>query len=218
MKVFRRFFQWYKAKYDDWPYLMAFATCGIKASASDVITQRNVEGCESLDVARNAKFALFGAAYTGCAQHFWYNVVFPRFLGTGCSLVVVTRKVLCELFVHTPLSYFPVYYVFKAVLNGKRPLEGLYEYRGEAASVLPHYWMLWTPGHIMTFAVIPPQFRIAWVAGVSFCWSIILSHLAPMKAEVEVGGHQTHNHDHGQRDESGVGVPLMHVAMPATQG
>ena len=41
-------------------------------------------------------------------------------------------------------------------------------------------WMIWTPAQLVTFSVIPPNFRVAWVASVSFGWLIVLSFKAPM--------------------------------------
>ena len=44
--------------------------------------------------------------------------------------------------------------------------------------LLAKYWALWTPVQCLTFGVVPPQWRIAFVAAVSFFWLIVLSSIA----------------------------------------
>ena len=43
-------------------------------------------------------------------------------------------------------------------------------------------YVIWVPAHAITFSLIPPNFRVAWVASVSFGWLIVLSYLAPMES------------------------------------
>ncbi|CEM03336.1 unnamed protein product [Vitrella brassicaformis CCMP3155] len=177
----RGFFGWYKRNYDKHPYVMAFCTCAIKASASDCLAQMVVEKNDKFDVGRNLKFTLWGAVQTGAIQHWAYNVVFTRMYGTSTTLVNALKKTLTECFVYIPLLYMPNYYLFKAVLNGKSVTDGVQMYCDEIGGVIPRYAMIWIPANFINFGpLMPMQFRIAFAASVSFCWSILLSCLSPM--------------------------------------
>lgn len=45
-------------------------------------------------------------------------------------------------------------------------------------SLLLKYWGLWFPVQCLTFGVIPPHYRVAFVAAISFFWVFILSSIA----------------------------------------
>eukprot|EP00966_Prymnesium_polylepis_P295898 6834013-Prymnesium_polylepis.1 len=85
-----------------------------------------------------------------------------------------------ELGVHFPLIANPCYYACSSLFTGGTAADGLRKYRDEFWGVTPVVWAIWTPAHYMTFAVVAPRFRIAWVASVSFGWLVVLSTLNPM--------------------------------------
>ena len=95
------------------PLGVAFATCFVKGSASDAVSQQVVEQRPALDVQRNTAFAFFSGAYLGCGQHFVYNVAFTRVFGSGRSAGVALCKVLADAIVHVPCVYLPLYYAFE---------------------------------------------------------------------------------------------------------
>lgn len=43
--------------------------------------------------------------------------------------------------------------------------------------LLLKYWALWTPASTATFSVVPPEYRIEFIAAVSFVWLIVLSSI-----------------------------------------
>jgi protein Mpv17 len=57
---------------------------------------------------------------------------------------------------------------------------GLDKYRKDVLneSLLLKYWALWIPVQLLTFGVIPPHYRVLFVAMFSFVWVIILSTIA----------------------------------------
>lgn len=52
-------------------------------------------------------------------------------------------------------------------------------------SLLLKYWALWIPVQLLTFGVIPPHFRVLFVAMFSFVWVIILSTIAASTPKAE---------------------------------
>ena len=142
------------------PLGVAFATCFVKGSASDAVSQQVVEQRPALDVQRNTAFAFFSGAYLGCGQHFVYNVAFTRAFGPGRSAGVAACKVLADAIVHVPCVYLPLYYAFETPALGKgSPLDGLVRYREDAYDVLTTYWSTWPAVHFISFTMLPPEVR-----------------------------------------------------------
>lgn len=73
------------------------------------------------------------------------------------------------------------------MIEGKTAMQGLRHYMGEARQTLMAAWAVWTPVQLVTFALVPPQFRVAWISFVSIMWLALLSHLSHHKAELEEG-------------------------------
>ena len=44
--------------------------------------------------------------------------------------------------------------------------------------LLVKYWALWTPVQCLTFGVVPPQWRVPFIALVSFFWLLVLSSIS----------------------------------------
>ena len=51
----------------------------------------------------------------------------------------------------------------------------LQRYRDDAYDVLTTYWSTWPAVHFVSFTLLPPELRIAFVASASFLWLIYLS-------------------------------------------
>ncbi|KAJ8600904.1 hypothetical protein CTAYLR_010432 [Chrysophaeum taylorii] len=158
------------------PLSTAFVVTFAKGSASDMIAQTSFDG-RRFDFQRNLSFAFFSGAYLGIGQHYIYNVVFTRVLGSGRDLGTATRKVAADAFVHVPFVYLMLYYPFEHFATGQgSPFQGLLKYKEEAPRVLTTYWMTWPPAHLISFTVLPTELRISFIAGLSFLWLIYLSY------------------------------------------
>lgn len=58
----------YMSFYSKSPYVASFGTCLVKGAVADGIAQTQIEKTEKFCIRRNALFALWSAAYCGCAQ------------------------------------------------------------------------------------------------------------------------------------------------------
>lgn len=172
------------------PYTAAFITCGIKASAADFLAQKreivkktsqeeknNSTVEKKIEIQRNLAFILYGGLYQGIAQYYIYNILFPSWFGAGNDMSSVAIKVAFDMFVISPLLCLPIAYLTKSVIYGKSWKDGLTKYKYDLVKnkLLQTYCTIWIPVQALTFGVVPPHLRIAFIAFVSFFWLIILS-------------------------------------------
>ena len=72
MLLLRRYMSFYAKS----PYIASFVTCFAKGAVADGIAQTQIEKTtERFSIRRNALFALWSAAYCGCAQVRFLNTV-----------------------------------------------------------------------------------------------------------------------------------------------
>jgi protein Mpv17 len=180
------------------PYLAGFLTCSFKASAADMIAQskeRLVSSSEEndVDISRNLGFLFYGGIYQGMCQNFIYNVIYPSWFGTDQSLALIGKELLVDNLIFAPFLCLPIAYAFKAAFASAEdePLsldtfrQGLDKYIQDVTTkgLLTQYWTLWFPANAITFGVIPPHFRVVFVAAVSFFWVCILSSISASEQE-----------------------------------
>mmetsp|Transcript_10977 Transcript_10977/g.23325 ORF Transcript_10977/g.23325 Transcript_10977/m.23325 type:complete len:246 (+) Transcript_10977:457-1194(+) len=129
------------------------------------------------DARRSAVFLLYGGLYQGMAQEAIYNDFMPKYFGTSTDFKTVVSKVIADMGFITPLICIPMAYFVKGLLVGDSFSVSLQNYWGDVVhrGVLFKNWMIFVPVQCLTFSVIPPHFRVSFVAFVSFFWVILLS-------------------------------------------
>lgn len=129
-----------------------------------------------LSLPRLATFFLYGGLYQGCVQYFIFNELYPVWFGEGTDVATIAIKVCVDQFVLTPFLCLPVCYLVKALVFSYPLREGLERYIADARrDLLVKYWVLWGPVQCLTFSVVPPQWRVPFIALMSFFWLLILS-------------------------------------------
>lgn len=169
------------------PLAVAFVTCAFKSGCADMIAQSMEARLEhrptTIDYRRTAAFSLFGGAYTGCAQLVIYNRVFAWLFGEGRSVRAVASKVLADNLILMPFVAMPLNFIACATLaQGGSVSDGLAAMRREGPSALIGLWQIWLPGHLVSFAVMPPDLRILWCATLSLGSLTFMSHKANKEA------------------------------------
>lgn len=153
--------------------------------------ERQGEETTTFNASRNLAYVIYGGLYTGIAQHFIYNEIFPQVFGNDPTPITVLSEVAANALFVGPMLGLPVAYLTKALVihptDGNPLAEGLKRYAEDVQikGLLLKYWALWVPVQAVTFAYVPEHLRITFMAFVSFFWFVILSVVS---AEEEVAG------------------------------
>ena len=164
------------------PLATSLVVTTVKAAAADLMVQTVVEGksLQTIDTKRTSLFALFGLAYQGAYQFGIITKLLPRLLpGLATAPSTVLKRTLAFNLVHDPLVYFPVFYTMKETMRTDRlsketVSDALAFYYRNCTSDWFNTWVIWLPGHAVTF-YLPPHLRMPWIASVSFVYLSVLS-------------------------------------------
>ena len=153
------------------------------AATTDAIETEEAPSFSFLSAAdwkRNAAFIAYGALYQGITQEFFYNHMYPIWFGTGTGLETVLTKVAFTLLVQTTVLTLPSLYASKALIEGFSLQEAgrQYIYDIQYQGLLQKFYVIWGPVLCLTFSVIPEQYRVTFIAMISFFWLIILSSIS----------------------------------------
>ncbi|KAJ8614457.1 hypothetical protein CTAYLR_000824 [Chrysophaeum taylorii] len=161
------------------PVLTSMGVTGAKAFLADAMVQRIWEKREALDLKRSVVFGSFGCLYQGLFQYFAFNHVLEgAFPGVRPRVVLI--KVALTNAILDPCFFFPSFYSLKEALAAQRldaavVMAALDEYHSNYMNDWLNSWAVWLPAHAITYGVIPIEWRIPWVAAVSFGYVCILS-------------------------------------------
>ena len=203
MRALRRVARAYSDRYDRAPYTVAYGTCFVKgciATSIAIATETEAQSSEQ-NLRRFVNYAaVFGGIYCGMGQHYLYNSLYPRILGASQSVGTASAKIAAECFVTNPFVAMPLYYVSKSLIEGEGSvLQGLLQYRRDAWQVFKEFCITWGPAHIVTFGIVPPQFRVAWVATVSVAWLSRMSYVSHREElEAQQEARLTAEREHGE--------------------
>ena len=160
------------------PFASAITITTCNAVAADIFTQLIVQSkpMKEWDVQRTFLLGAFGMLFQGCAQYTVVNVVWER-LCPGTSPKSVIAKILGMNLLSDPLLFFPCFYIFQTFLEQRQLAVGaaMERYGQNCWSDWKNSWMVWFPGHGITYGVMPPHRRIPWMAFLSFFYMCILS-------------------------------------------
>lgn len=172
------------------PYYSAFSIAAFKGGLADVVAQRSESSAPpdapgkggkddpvkvEHDYRRSLVFVIYGGLYQGMALELLYNNLFNDWFGDN-----VLAKMAFNQLVLTPFVTLPAAYLAKGIVFGKSLSAVMkdYYYDVKENGLLTAFWKLWTPVNLLLFSVIPPHFRVAFCALVSFVWTIILSRIS----------------------------------------
>ena len=147
----------------------------------EIDERQGEESTTTFNASRNLAYVIYGGLYTGIAQHFIYNEIFPQIFGNDPTPLTVLSEVAANALIVGPLLGLPVAYLTKALViyptHGNPLTEGLKRYAEDVQikGLLVKYWALWVPVQGITFAYVPEHLRITFMAFVSFFWFVILS-------------------------------------------
>lgn len=160
------------------PFECAVAITTCNAVAADLLAQLVVEQ-KPWNPKRSLLFSAFGFLYQGCAQYFIVNLGWER-LFPGTKPRNVLAKIAGMNFVSDPLLFMPTFYIFRetllqGALSVKTATLAFEKYRENCLLDWRNSWLVWLPGHAVTYGVMSPHKRIPWMAVLSFFYMCILS-------------------------------------------
>lgn len=163
------------------PFMSAVLITTANAFAADLLTQVvfGAGGISSWNRKRSILFGVFGFLYQGCAQYAIVNWGWER-LFPGTKPRNVVAKICGMNLLSDPLLFMPIFYIFKEfMVQGSLTWAvikaALLAYQANALIDWRNSWMVWFPGHAVTYGVMPAHKRIPWMAFLSFFYMCILS-------------------------------------------
>lgn len=168
------------------PYITAACTAGCVICLADVtcqsVLQRDTPG---LDYRRTAALTLFGTWHYGVPAKSLY-LMYDRVLGTSPSLSIATKKMLFDVYIHTPFLLIPSFYVITGVVRGRCIQNCLAQLRREWFTASFGSALFWTPLCLFNFRMIPQHSRVLYVAFCSFIHKTWLSWLSNREQACQV--------------------------------
>jgi Mpv17 / PMP22 family len=163
------------------PFAAAVTITTCNAVVADLMTQLVLESSSApYKLSRTLLFAAFGFLYQGVVQYTLVNNVWEK-LFPGTSTQNVIKKICAMNLISDPFLFLPVFYVFKQFLADGGNLSwsvvktAIATYKANALVDLRNSWMVWFPGHAVTYGVMPSHKRIPWMAFLSLFYMMVLS-------------------------------------------
>jgi peroxisomal membrane protein 2 len=168
------------------PLMVKSITAGVILGAAD-LTGQALEKVRSagaggedrieraVDVARVARFAIFGLVLQAPWNHFYYQLLDGVLPPTPDPFTVTTAvKTAIDQFIQAPV-FTVLIFVFLGALEGKN-VDGITkQLRDSYGETIIANWKLWVPATVVNLAFVPPILRVLYLNIVFFFWSIYLS-------------------------------------------
>jgi protein Mpv17 len=176
-------FKSYNALASKYPFCTAVLTAGLQTTIGDLVAQLILEKRKQVDWRRTGLFASFGLIYNGGFQYYLYVIKFQQWHGTisrfSGPIGAAPAKTFLDQFIHVPTLYFPAFYAFKAVVEGRPLVTGedsaVNRYGAEYFECWKACWALWVPAQVVNFTFVPSHLRLPFVSTTSLLWVTYLS-------------------------------------------
>ena len=176
----------YKKALKDHPVRTKSVTAGVIGSLGEILCQllkflkdRDGDGAMEIGVRirRIVAFFVFGAGVNGPFFHWWYNK-----LEEWTSTIQNKRlKVLLQLFLDrgilTPPFLFFTLFTLQVLISGSFQVSGLQALTSFRPALRANY-LLWIPAQIVSFSLVPVQFRVLFGNLVALLWNIKLASVS----------------------------------------
>lgn len=161
------------------PHTIAgLSAAGVVCSADltcQLAFQRSADG--SIDWPRTIGLTVFAAWHYGGPAKFLY-LTYDRLLGTAPHMQVAVKKMLCDVYVHTPFLLIPSFYAITGAFKGQSLTGSVAQLKAEWFEASFGSALFWTPICAFNFRYIPQHSRILTVSVASFVHKTWLSYLS----------------------------------------
>ena len=162
------------------PLITKSVTAGVILGAADLTGQLLENSLanddeKDIDIARVARFAVFGLILQAPWNHFYYLFLDGALPPTEDPFTAVTfEKVVIDQFVQAPIFTVLIFY-FLGLLEGKNNEAIQKQLSDDYKDTMLANWKLWVPATAVNLAFCPPVLRVLFLNCVFFFWSIFLS-------------------------------------------
>lgn len=184
--VLRRGMRWYTAETKSRPITTKAFTSLTLFALGDVLAQL-LSPRPSLDVARVFRLAVYALLISGPWSHFWYNLleVVETKLKLSTYQAVAVKVVLDQLVCTPPMTM--VFFLYMAIVTGSDLSEAIIDVRTHLLPTLRVNWVVWPLVQLITFGVIPLEFRVLFMSTAGIFWACFLSTMASTKGSCPTG-------------------------------
>lgn len=124
---------------------------------------------EPYDLESVARFAVLGFTVLPPINYLWYGWLDGKFVGT--ALTTVARKMVLDQLVIMPVM-IASFFIGMSIMERKDDI--LYECKHKLVPTFQSSCLVWIPAQAINFLLVPPKFRVVYVACVAFVWANIL--------------------------------------------
>lgn len=126
-------------------------------------------------------------------SHYWYGGLAKHSWTKGSTFVPITKRVILDQFVWTPVFFVIWLGSFWSLEEGKvEPSHLQQQLQEKLPEVMIANWILWIPAQYLNFYCVRVKFQVLFTNVVELAWNAYLSFLS------DGGGH---GHGHGGGDK-----------------
>ncbi|KAJ2943677.1 hypothetical protein O0L34_g16790 [Tuta absoluta] len=174
---------WFKHSLKTRPVLTNTAVYATFYSAAEFSQQtyNKIYLKEEPDIVAGARIIAVGSTLYAPILYHWYKFLDRNFAGTAVKSVAT--KVFLDQFAMTPVL-IASFFTLLGILEHKKDI--FEELREKYMKTFVANQMFWIPGQTINFALVPPNFRVVYVALASFIWINVLCFIKREKIVHEI--------------------------------
>jgi protein Mpv17 len=154
------------------PFVVSCTSAGIVAGIGDGIMQK-IEG-NDLDPLRVGRMMIYRSMFFAPTYALWLRGLEKVVPATVVSVRTVVTKVAMEQVIWGPPA-LGMFYVVMSCLEGNSPQHGYERAKALIVETIKMSVCFWTPMQLVTFSVVPMQYRVLWVSILQVGWNAWLS-------------------------------------------
>lgn len=129
---------------------------------------------------RLARFSIFGAV-NACLLHFYFiglpcvaHVLRSLLPNMFAQINLSVLMVIIDQFCWTPMWYIVYFFPGIAMIEGEGMKALSARLSRDLRPFLKRSWMVWIPLNLVTFSIIPMEYRLTWSMACMLCYSVLL--------------------------------------------
>eukprot|EP01083_Nonionella_stella_P153993 495536_1 len=127
--------------------------------------------------------------YSHCLDSFmleWFNMLCTASYTLHCNRITkftvrTTTQTIVDMCCHSPVIYFPAFYIFKGCVYAKAVnmdvvKQSMHQYLFvNFKEDMRNYFIIWSPCIFLCFFAIPIRYRVPWINFCGIAWVVLLS-------------------------------------------